>query len=124
NRRQRNGKRMATPLTLYWLKQTAGKSTLPRRAAILPVQCSISLFIFFIAACEQLPLRCHCRFSSFSENPSAFVPGSFPESIGVWRNATLPLRLEMKNHQRNCVVFYAAIFSASRFGRAPSVTPG
>ena len=47
---------MATPRTLYWLKQTAGKSTLRRRAAILPVlQCSISLFISSIAQGQQLP---------------------------------------------------------------------
>ena len=105
---------MATPRTLYWLKQTAGKSTLPRHAAILPVlQCSISLFISFIAQGWQLPPQYLCGFCLPLDSFSVLVPGSFPGNIDAWQNAMLPLRLPMKRPREKCVGSSAAISNDS-----------
>jgi lipopolysaccharide heptosyltransferase II len=51
---------MAAPGTLYWLKQTAGKSTLPRRAAIpCPAMLDFAVYLFYragLAIAAALPL--------------------------------------------------------------------
>src|SRR4029077_18195828 len=104
---------LATPLTLYWLKQPAGKFTLPRHTAILPVpQCSTSSFTFFIARGRLPPQRCHCGFCLLLGNSLAFARGSFPGNIGAWHNAMLLLRLPMKSRLAHCAALCDGIFSA------------
>jgi heptosyltransferase-2 len=53
---------MATPRTLYWLKQPAGKSTLPRHTAILLVPAMLDFVVYLLyragsAVAAALPLR-------------------------------------------------------------------
>src|SRR4029453_10208831 len=98
--------------TLYWLKQAAGKFTLPRCPAILnDPACSILAFISFIAQDPRLPARCRCRFSLFLENFLDSVPGSFWETIGTWRSVILPSPSGAKNHRENCAVLGAPFSS-------------
>jgi lipopolysaccharide heptosyltransferase II len=60
---------MAARRTLYWLKQTAGKSTLPRRAAILlPAMLDFVVYLLYragLAIATALPLRLLFAFGEF-----------------------------------------------------------
>ena len=111
NATESNASTAATPATLYWLKQLAGKSTLPRRPLILLLsQCSILPSMFFIARDRRSPPPYHYAFCSLLDNCSAFARGWCRASIGGLRKAMSRLPLAMKNRRANCVASSAGTF--------------